>query len=785
MKADICVHLNRKVFDEHPAFRLASDGCLRALAMHFSTIHSAPGDIIFHCGESLDFLCFIASGSLEVIQDDEVVAILSKGDVFGDVFWRELTVGQAAANVRALTYCDLHTIKRERLLEVLSFYQAFANSFARNMILTFNLRHRIIFRKLADLKREQELAERSKNESIADTPVSDTAAGSNSAIKKLLSKLRKRSFDSRGELLDSATKSNESVGLLGTNNANSPCVKRESTSAASTPTFNKNKLLFPGIPERTASVLSLNQGQNGLKLNTIDESDRPNSRISQEDNKLYPQLPPLSQAASVRQKWLILLCKAVGGIRNIPKAFVTNEIEQNDQLVKLKAENKIEYSEPIALEKRNSYSNLNLNTDNNNNSNNANDRFRRSPSAANILANMPPALYKSTSKEKVNLESGLVTKLHNNLDDSEGFNVDIENLEFDTNVKSSMMMMMTTTRNDDGFQRNPQRLLNTLIECRQDLKIEIEKFNSKISKIDKKIIEILQLLALPDISVSRNNSNLQTQQQQNNNKSNNFLDPNNRNRLNSDSVFSSFNNNLYAANSMNMLQTSSQNSNLKLLNSNSPSVSVIGSKSNLKLRPTTSLMLQPSYKLNDNNQTQSPQQQQQQIPTITTTTNENPTFQMTNNMGSNLTLVQPTITINEIKVTKNRKDSSGVSKSKKDDIGSMSSIDAAVAGASSILSVKSSHSKNLKINHDNTTVDSGTVSSSGCLTTSNYNVNLIPIEIESKHLTSSASDNLIKETTYRKLNDKKYSKGNKMKDEYDENKSFDLKVIKKRDKDYK
>lgn len=77
MKADICVHLNRKVFDEHPAFRLASDGCLRALAMHFSTNHSAPGDIIYHCGESLDFLCFIASGSLEVVQDEEVVAILS------------------------------------------------------------------------------------------------------------------------------------------------------------------------------------------------------------------------------------------------------------------------------------------------------------------------------------------------------------------------------------------------------------------------------------------------------------------------------------------------------------------------------------------------------------------------------------------------------------------------------------------------------------------------------------------------------------------------------------
>lgn len=78
MRADICVHLNRKVFKEHPAFRLASDGCLRALAMEFQTIHSAPGDLIYHAGESVDSLCFVVSGSLEVIQDDEVVAILGK-----------------------------------------------------------------------------------------------------------------------------------------------------------------------------------------------------------------------------------------------------------------------------------------------------------------------------------------------------------------------------------------------------------------------------------------------------------------------------------------------------------------------------------------------------------------------------------------------------------------------------------------------------------------------------------------------------------------------------------
>ncbi|KAF1374357.1 hypothetical protein PFLUV_G00228230, partial [Perca fluviatilis] len=164
MRADICVHLNRKVFNEHPAFRLASDGCLRSLAVEFQTTHCAPGDLIYHAGESVDTLCFVVSGSLEVIQDDEVIAILGKGDVFGDIFWKETTLAHACANVRALTYCDLHVIKREALLKVLEFYTAFANSFSRNLILTCNLRKRIIFRKISEVKKEEEERQRAKNE---------------------------------------------------------------------------------------------------------------------------------------------------------------------------------------------------------------------------------------------------------------------------------------------------------------------------------------------------------------------------------------------------------------------------------------------------------------------------------------------------------------------------------------------------------------------------------------------------------------------------------------------
>lgn len=112
------------------------------------------------------------------------ILFLGKGDVFGDQFWKDSAVGQSAANVRALTYCDLHAIKRDKLLEVLDFYQAFANSFARNLVLTYNLRHRLIFRKVADVKREKELAERRKNEP-------QLATNQDHLVRKIFSKFRR------------------------------------------------------------------------------------------------------------------------------------------------------------------------------------------------------------------------------------------------------------------------------------------------------------------------------------------------------------------------------------------------------------------------------------------------------------------------------------------------------------------------------------------------------------------------------------------------------------------
>lgn len=81
---------------------------------------------------------------------------LGKGDVFGDVFWKETTLAQSCANVRALTYCDLHVIKRDALQKVLEFYTAFSHSFSRNLILTYNLRKRVRYYGM-DGKKSEEL----------------------------------------------------------------------------------------------------------------------------------------------------------------------------------------------------------------------------------------------------------------------------------------------------------------------------------------------------------------------------------------------------------------------------------------------------------------------------------------------------------------------------------------------------------------------------------------------------------------------------------------------------
>lgn len=66
--------------------------------------------------------------------------ILGKDDIFGENPCTHSTWGKSNSNVRALTYCDLHKIHRDDLLDVLELYPEFYECFVNNLEITFNMR---------------------------------------------------------------------------------------------------------------------------------------------------------------------------------------------------------------------------------------------------------------------------------------------------------------------------------------------------------------------------------------------------------------------------------------------------------------------------------------------------------------------------------------------------------------------------------------------------------------------------------------------------------------------
>uniref|UniRef100_A0A9J7YND7 Voltage-gated inwardly rectifying potassium channel KCNH2 n=1 Tax=Cyprinus carpio carpio TaxID=630221 RepID=A0A9J7YND7_CYPCA len=140
LQADICLHLNRTLLQNCKAFKGSTKGCLRALAMKFKTTHAPPGDTLVHAGDVISALYFISRGSIEILKGDVVVAILGKNDIFGEPINLYARPGKSSSDVRALTYCDLHKIHRDDIVEVLDMYPEFSDYFWSNLEIAFNLR---------------------------------------------------------------------------------------------------------------------------------------------------------------------------------------------------------------------------------------------------------------------------------------------------------------------------------------------------------------------------------------------------------------------------------------------------------------------------------------------------------------------------------------------------------------------------------------------------------------------------------------------------------------------
>lgn len=85
LRSDITMHLNKEIL-ELSLFASASRGCLRSLSLHIKTSFCAPGEYLLRQGDALQAIFFVCSGSMEVLKDGTVLAILGtiKDGVDGD-----------------------------------------------------------------------------------------------------------------------------------------------------------------------------------------------------------------------------------------------------------------------------------------------------------------------------------------------------------------------------------------------------------------------------------------------------------------------------------------------------------------------------------------------------------------------------------------------------------------------------------------------------------------------------------------------------------------------------
>ncbi|XP_076035151.1 eag-like K[+] channel isoform X2 [Oratosquilla oratoria] len=146
LRGDISMHIHREILSL-PIFETASQGCLKLLSLHIRNNFCAPGEYLVHRGDALQYIYYLCNGSMEVVMDDMVVAILGKGDLVGsdvDLPLRNCsdTIVKSSCDVKALTYCDLKSINIPGLVDVLRLYPEYQAEFANDIKhdLTYNLR---------------------------------------------------------------------------------------------------------------------------------------------------------------------------------------------------------------------------------------------------------------------------------------------------------------------------------------------------------------------------------------------------------------------------------------------------------------------------------------------------------------------------------------------------------------------------------------------------------------------------------------------------------------------
>lgn len=79
---DVSMHLHKEILSL-PIFEPAPQGCLKLLSRHVRSNFCAPGEYLVHKGDALSYIHLVCNGSMEVLQESMVVAILGKTSIYG------------------------------------------------------------------------------------------------------------------------------------------------------------------------------------------------------------------------------------------------------------------------------------------------------------------------------------------------------------------------------------------------------------------------------------------------------------------------------------------------------------------------------------------------------------------------------------------------------------------------------------------------------------------------------------------------------------------------------
>eukprot|EP00962_Isochrysis_galbana_P046106 scaffold18426_cov101-Isochrysis_galbana.AAC.1 len=115
------MHLTRGMIEKVPFFKGADEGFVRSLVDRLHPRVAAEAELICNPGEVGDEMFFVHRGELDVLVGRAAlkVAKLRQGDYFGE----GLLINRPRTNaVRASTFCDLFTLTRAALEEVLPYY---------------------------------------------------------------------------------------------------------------------------------------------------------------------------------------------------------------------------------------------------------------------------------------------------------------------------------------------------------------------------------------------------------------------------------------------------------------------------------------------------------------------------------------------------------------------------------------------------------------------------------------------------------------------------------------